>query len=62
MGDFRTSAWQLEDALAHDSALAELEQRPIPATNARALEKLHVAADPKATRKVGGELLDAGFR
>ncbi len=62
MGDFRTSAWQLEDALAHDNALAELEQRPIPATNARALEKLHVAADPKATRKVGGELLDAGFR
>ena len=62
MGDFRTSAWQLRDALAGDGALAELEQRPISAANARTLEKFRVAADPKATRKVGAELLDAGFR
>ena len=58
----RQSVWTLSDALADNQALVKLEARPMRALNARAHAMFRVALDAAAKRKVGRELLAAGFR
>ncbi|MGH7330473.1 MAG: hypothetical protein ACREJX_19160, partial [Polyangiaceae bacterium] len=52
----------MRDALASDAALARLEARPIAPENRAALAVATFEIDPRAKRRAGQELVDAGFR
>lgn len=61
MKPFRQSAWSLSDALTDEQALADLEARPTSKIHARARDAFIVERDATPKRKVGNELLGAGF-